>query len=42
MVDRPEQTSGQDTRRGFLGGATDDRPTLAAMLAYAASEDPGL
>ena len=36
MVDRPEQTSGQDTRRGFLGGATDDRPTLAAMLVLGA------
>ncbi len=36
MTDRPEQPGGQDTKRGFLGGATEDRPTLAAMLVLGA------
>lgn len=36
MTDRPEQPGGQDTKRGFLSGATEDRPTLAAMLVLGA------
>jgi len=36
MTDLPEQTGGQGARRRFLGGATEDRPALAALLVLGA------
>jgi drug/metabolite transporter (DMT)-like permease len=36
MTDRAEQKGRRDARRGFLGGATEDKPTLAAGLVLVA------